>query len=61
MFSGLPQWLHGKESTCNAEVAGDPVSIPLDQEDPLQEGMATLSSIPAWRILWTDELAGYSP
>ena len=28
----------------------------LDQEDPLEEGMATLSSILAWRIPWTEEL-----
>ena len=27
----------------------------LGQEDPLEEGMATLSSIPAWRIPWTEE------
>ena len=27
----------------------------LGQEDPLEEGMATHSSIPAWRILWTEE------
>ena len=27
----------------------------LRWEDPLQEGMATLSSIPAWRIPWTEE------
>ena len=27
----------------------------LDWEDPLQEGMATHSSILAWRILWTEE------
>ena len=25
----------------------------LDQEDPLKEGMTTLSSILAWRIPWT--------
>ena len=25
------------------------------QEDPLEEGMATHSSILAWRILWTEE------
>ena len=24
-------------------------------EDPLEEGMATHSSIPAWRIPWTEE------
>ena len=27
----------------------------LDREDPLEEGMATHSSIPAWRIPWTEE------
>ena len=30
----------------------------LGQKDPLQEGMATHSSILAWRILWTEELGG---
>ena len=27
-------------------------------EDPLEEGMATHSSIFAWRIPWTEELEG---
>ena len=27
----------------------------LGQEDPLEKGMATHSSIPAWRIPWTEE------
>ena len=31
---------------------------PLGWEDPLEEGMATHSSILAWRILWTEELGG---
>ena len=31
---------------------------PLGQEDPLEEGMATLSSILAWRIPWTEEPGG---
>ena len=30
----------------------------LGQEDPLEKGMATHCSIPAWRIPWTDELGG---
>ena len=30
----------------------------LDQEDPLEKGMATHSSILAWRILWTEESGG---
>ena len=27
----------------------------LDQDDPLEEGMATHSSILVWRIPWTEE------
>ena len=30
----------------------------LDQEDPLEEGMATHFSILAWRIPWTEEPGG---
>ena len=30
----------------------------LGQEDSLEEGMATHSSILAWRIPWTEELGG---
>ena len=30
----------------------------LGQEDPLEEEMATHSSILAWRILWTEEPGG---
>ena len=30
----------------------------LGQEEPLEEGMATYSSIIAWRIPWTEELGG---
>ena len=34
----------------------------LDQEDPLEKGMATPSSSLAWRIPWTQESGGlYSP
>ena len=33
----------------------------LGQEDPLEEGMATHSSILAWRIPWTEEPGSYSP
>ena len=35
----------------------------LSWEDPLEEDMATHSSILAWEIPWTEErnLAGYSP
>ena len=30
----------------------------LGREDPLEEGMATHSSILAWRISWTEEPGG---
>ena len=30
----------------------------LGQEDPLEEGMATHSSVLAWRIPWTEEPGG---
>ena len=30
----------------------------LSWEDPLEEGMATHSSVLAWRIPWTEELGG---
>ena len=46
----------GKESAYNS---GDPGSIP-GLEEPLEKGMKTHSSIPAWRIPWTEEPGGYS-
>ena len=30
----------------------------LDEEDPLEKGMSTHSSILAWRIPWTEEPGG---
>ena len=30
----------------------------VDQEDPLEEGMVTHSSVLAWRISWTEEPGG---
>ena len=35
------------------------IQVPsLGQEDPLEKGMATHSSILAWRILWTEKPRG---
>ena len=34
------------------------MSLILGQEDPPEEGMATPSSILAWRIPWTEEPGG---
>ena len=33
----------------------------LGQKDPLEEGVATHSSILAWRIPWTEDPGSYSP
>ena len=49
--SGFPGGWDSKEYACNA---GDTGSI-LGWEDPLEKGMATHSSILAWRIPWTEE------
>ena len=35
--------------------------LSLRQEDPPEEGMATHSSILAWRIPWTEEPGGLRP
>ena len=52
VFLGFLDGSDGKKSACNARDLG---SI-LGWEDPLEEGMATHSSILAWRIPWTDWL-----
>ena len=44
----------GKESACNAGDLGQSLS----REEPLEKGMATHSSILAWRILWTEKPGG---
>ena len=47
--SGFHWWLSGKESTCVAGAAE--IQVPsLGQEDALEEGMETHSSILTWRI-----------
>ena len=50
----LPQWLSSKEHTCNA---GD-VDLTLGSGRSPEEGMATHSSILAWRIPWTEGPCG---
>ena len=54
---GLPGGSDGKESACGAGDAGDLGSM-LGQEDPLEKGMATHSSILAWRIPRTEDTGG---
>ena len=54
---GLIVALVMKNPPANAETKETWVQS-LGQEDPLEEGMATHSSILAWRIPWTEEPGG---
>ena len=54
---GLPWWLMGKNLPTEQERQETWVRA-LGQEDPLEKGMATHSSMLAWRILWTEEPGG---
>ena len=48
----FPGGSDSKESDCNAETQ----VLSLRQEDPLEERMATYSSILVWRNSWVEEL-----
>ena len=45
----------GSSEVMNLSVMQQTQVQSLGQEDPLEKGMATHSSILAWRILWTEE------
>ena len=45
----------GKESTCSTQETQETQVQSLGREDPLEEKMATYSSIFAWRIPWAEE------
>ena len=47
---------HGGSVIKNPPLAQETRVQSLDGEDPLEEGVAVYSSIPAWTILWTEEL-----
>ena len=47
-----------KNRPANAGDVKDPLVRYLGQEDPLEEEMATHSSVRAWRIPWTEEPGG---
>ena len=50
---GIPKWLSGKESACNADVG----SIPEPGRSPV-EGNGNPSSILAWEVSWTEYWSG---
>ena len=54
MLTGFPAGASGKEPPANAGDRGDMGLI----DDALEEGMATHSSILAWRISWAEEPGG---
>ena len=67
---GLPRWRNGREPACQCRRHKTDAKKKKkrqmqfqspDWEDPLEEGMATNSSILAWRIPWSGSLVGYSP
>ena len=51
---GFPRWLSGKQFPAMQETWVRSLGL----EDPMEEGMATHSSIFAWEIPWTGETAG---
>ena len=55
---GLPWGPFGKESACQCRRGG---FDSLGQEDPLEKGVDTHSSILAWRIPWREEPGGLKP
>ena len=56
-FESFPDGSGSKEPACDM---GDPGSIP-GWEDPLEKGMATHSSILAWKIPWTEQPGELQP
>ena len=55
LILGLPRWYQWERTHLPIQETG---VLSLGQEDPLEEGMATHSSILAWKIPWTDKLGG---
>ena len=55
---GLFRHASGKEATCQCRRQKETWVQFLGQEDPLEEGIITHSSILAWKIPWTEEPGG---
>ena len=61
LFNSFPGAASGKEPTCQCTRCKREMQVwSLGWEDPLEEGMATHSSILAWEVPWTEE-PGHSP
>ena len=68
-WKGFEHYLASMQNEHNCVIAQTVKNLPimwetwvwsLGQEDPLGKGMATHSSIPAWRSPWTEESGGYN-
>ena len=57
-YNLLPCWLSGKEPACQRK---EMRVWSLGWENPLEEEMATHSSILGWEIPWIEKPGGYSP
>ena len=55
---GFPGGASGKEPACQCKRLNPCVFYPWVGKIPLKEGMATHSSILAWRIPWTEDPGG---
>ena len=51
---GFPDGSDGKNTPAMQETQVQPLGL----KDPLEKGLATHSSIPAWRIPWTEDPGG---
>ena len=60
-MKGFPRWSSGKESACQHRRHKRRGFNPWIGKIPLEQEMATHSSIPAWKTPWTEEPSGYSP
>ena len=59
MISEAYSGSEGKESACQSVQGTQEIQVrPLGGEDPLEEEMATPSSVLAWRIPWKEEFDG---
>ena len=57
-MSGLPRWLSGKESACQCRRQRRRGFDPWVRKIPLEEKLATHSSVLAWEMLQTEEPGG---
>ena len=55
---GLPQWLSGTKIHLQYRKLKEIQVRSLGWEDLVEEGMATHSSILAWRVSWTEKPCG---